>query len=571
MSDYYDGRSSSNPTVKQEYTVNVPYGYEKLENEYEYFEVYENKESIELGFAYENYIISSNAGKAKDPTYYETMYSNMAIVDDVNKELYKDDYQEKVGNNLMLFNEKNTWSINNLYSRLSTHDLKKEITMREDFSEDQKTRTTFEVSNHSELFNILMSEQYGKYGQIMHGRWQDMHMFGDEITLTPLRENKKIAPNATKENPANVIVEMKMGPQCMISLYGENDKLLTQDCHQYHHYSMGGYSENKYERSFYVTEEVKKVVIEFISDAKVADPYYYGDFNLNNINITYSYFDRFKEDWSFAKEHQLENVQHSVNGFKFDTDYDKSKIVCLNVPYGEGWKLMMDDKELDMIALNGGFIGFFAPYGEHSYSLDYSTPYIDQGIKLTIGGIGIGLLTFVGYNFNYCLLVSKSTVLSTRFFKKKEDDEKPNGDNPNEVNEEVETIEIDEKEVKVKKYTKITSLVLISLFAIIINLLIMNIFKFDLEIINFIGLVLAYALSSVMAYFASWFFRYLEINKESIIKYLKISGVGLGIEIIIYLILTILKIYLKFKYLVCSLLVVPILYLVYQKILKKYL
>lgn len=571
MSDYYDGRSSSNPTVKQEYTVNVPYGYEKLENEYEYFEVYENKESIELGFAYENYITSSNAGKAKDPTYYETMYSNMAIVDDVNKELYKDDYQEKVGNNLMLFNEKNTWSINNLYSRLSTHDLKKEITMREDFSEDQKTRTTFEVSNHSELVNILMSEQYGKYGQIMHGRWQDMHMFGDEITLTPLRENKKIAPNATKENPANVIVEMKMGPQCMISLYGENDKLLTQDCHQYHHYSMGGYSENKYERSFYITEEVKKVVIEFISDAKVADPYYYGDFNLNNINITYSYFDRFKEDWSFAKEHQLENVQHSVNGFKFDTNYDKSKIVCLNVPYGEGWKLMMDDKELDMIALNGGFIGFFAPYGEHSYSLDYSTPYIDQGIKLTIGGIGIGLLTFVGYNFNYCLLVSKSTVLSTRFFKKKEDDEKPNGDNPNEVNEEVETIEIDEKEVKVKKYTKITSLVLISLFAIIINLLIMSIFKFDLEIINFIGLVLAYALSSVMAYFASWFFRYLEINKESIIKYLKISGVGLGIEIIIYLILTILKIYLKFKYLVCSLLVVPILYLVYQKILKKYL
>ena len=576
--EFYNGKNSKNPENIQTYQVNIPYGYKKLDNEYENFDVYENLNHIELGIAYENYIDYDYARPSIKPTYFETMYSNMAIIDQVNEEIYKDNYQEVVANKLTSFNHKTTWE-SNLYETISTAQMKKEVTFREDLSEDQKTRVTVEVDNHQQLKSLLNTDQYNQYGCIMHGRWQDMNMFGDEITLTCNNTfNKRIASDATVDNPANIIVKMRMGPQCMISLYGENDKLLTQDCHQYHTYGMDHYAENKQERSFYVTEEVKKVVIEFISDAIVDGVDGNGnaikDFNLGDITISYSYYDKFKADWKFAQDNKLLNVEHSLNGFKFDTNYDKQKIICTTVPYGEGWTLKMDGEKLDMIALNGGFIGFFAPSGYHSYTLDYSTPYIDTGLKLTAIGGGLGLLTFVGYNFNYCLLTAKSTILSTRFFKKKKEDEDNSSEEPieNDISSESEEeIIINEKENKVQKYTNVTILVLMSIVSLIVNFLIINLFKFNLEIINIIGLLVGYIASGAIAYSMSYLFNLIEFNKDSIVKYSKIILTGFIIELIIYLLLTILGIYLSFKYLVCSLLVIPILYWIYNKLLKNHL
>ena len=95
-------------------------------------------------------------------------------------------------------------------------------------------RETFTVNNHNDLVNKIRNG-YGQYGTMMHGRWVENGYFGDEITLT---SNVSIAKDATKENPANIILNMQMGPQCLVSLYGANDKLLTQDCHMYHNYSI---------------------------------------------------------------------------------------------------------------------------------------------------------------------------------------------------------------------------------------------------------------------------------------------------------------------------------------------
>ena len=70
------------------------------------------------------------------------------------------------------------------------------------------------------------------------------------------------------------------------------------------------------------------------------------------------YYDEFKQDWSFAKENQLLNVENTMNSFSFDTNYAAQKIICLNVPYDQGWTLTVDDEETDIIMMNGGFIGF---------------------------------------------------------------------------------------------------------------------------------------------------------------------------------------------------------------------
>ena len=280
-----------------------------------------------------------------------------------------DNYKEVVEDKLTNFNKNNNWY--NPYSYIGNSSLVKTVSMRNDFSSDPSTRETFIVNNHSDLVNKIRNS-YGQYGTMMHGRWGEQGYFGDEITLT---SNVSIAKDASKENPANIILNMQMGPQCLVSLYGANDKLLTQDTHMYHNYSISTkWYERKMERSYYVTEEVKKIVIEFIHDANIDTNMSNSMFDLNDINIRYRYYNDYLNDWSFSLNNKLENIENTTNSFSFETNYESQKIVCLNIPYDQGWSLTVDDEEVDIITMNGGFIGFIAKSGNHKYFLNYVTP-----------------------------------------------------------------------------------------------------------------------------------------------------------------------------------------------------
>ena len=527
----YEG---STPFIgKQSYEVNVPFGYKKLDTNYTNFDIYENTNYIELGFAYDNYIYLSHA--YYESSYYETLYSNMAIIDDSNSERYLENYQEVVEDKLTHFNKMTKWT--NVYKTINNSSLTKTVSMRNDFSNDPTTRETFVVSNHNDLVNKIRNG-YGQYGTMMHGRWVENGYFGDEITLT---SNVSIAKDATKENPANIILNMQMGPQCVVSLYGANDKLLTQDAHMYHNYSISTkYYERKMERSYYVTEEVKKIVVEFIHDAVIDTNMGNSMFNLDDVNVRYRYYNDYLNDWSFALNHKLENVESTTNSFSFETNYESQKIVCLNIPYDQGWTLTCDDEEVDIITMNGGFIGFIAKSGNHKYFLNYVTPGMNTGLMITLGGVGMGAV--IGFIFNYkaCLSVAKGVITNNILYKKKEEDEE----------------EIPSKTINV----------LISLVSLIPAILLSNLFTNN--ILSVTSFILGYIALSGVSYLLNIFFKRLTLNKESLIKFSKVYAVGLGISLVIYGILSILRIYVRFKSLVSYILMMPILYLVNKYILK---
>jgi len=549
---------------KQEYRVNVPFGYEKLDTNYENFEIYENKEMIELGFAYENY--TPDMGTGNGATYYETLYSNRVIIDDVNKTIYGDDYEEKVEDKLMFFTKQNYWS--DPYDYVYNSSLTKHVTMRNDFSSDPLTRQMFEVSNHNDMVNKIQAN-YGQYGSMMHGRWVEQGYFGDEIILT---SNKPIAKDASKENPANIILTLQMGPQCLVSLYGANDKLLTQDCHMYHNYSISpSIVERKMERSYYVEEEVKKIVIEFIGDTYVNLYNTWNDkwnsmFILDDIDVGYRYFNEFKEDWAHAKEYKLENITNTLNSFSFETNYENQQLVCLNVPYADGFTLTMDEEKVDMIVMNGGFIGFVAPSGNHSYYLNYVTPNITSGIKISLLGGAIGLVTFVGYNSHYCLALSKSVFNASIFSKKKKEED---------VEESLEEEKVDTetpkklKKVEIKEETTNRAIrVILSIITFIVSILLTRLFKSS-DILGAVGVTLAVVITSALAYVFSYLFRMTNLNKESMIRYLKISVFYLLIALLSYVLLTVIRVYISYRFIVCFAISLPIFYLVYKYILKE--
>ncbi len=73
-----------------------------------------------------------------------------------------------------------------------------------------------------------------------------------------------------------------------------------------------------------------------------------------------------------------------ANELQIDVDLDTSKIVCVAVPYGSGWKAEIDGKSVNTYRMNDMFIGVEVPQGEHLIRLSYVTPGIRLGIGVTI-------------------------------------------------------------------------------------------------------------------------------------------------------------------------------------------
>ena len=265
-------------------------------------------------------------------------------------------------------------------------------------------------------------------------------------------------------------------------------------------------------------------------------------FDLNDINIRYRYYNDYLKDWSFSLNNKLENIENTTNSFSFETNYESQKIVCLNVPYDKGWTLTVDGEKVDIITMNGGFIGFIAKSGNHNYILNYVTPGMDTGVLISLGGIGLGLVVGFIFNFRYCINITKGVITNSILYKKKEEDE-----------EEVPNKTID---------------VLTGLISLIGALLISNLFtSLSNSFIHLLGFILGYIALTGISYLISILFKRSSFKKDDLIKYSKKYLVGLGIALVLYGFFSILRIYVSYKYLVSYILMMPILYFVNKKIL----
>ena len=100
------------------------------------------------------------------------------------------------------------------------------------------------------------------------------------------------------------------------------------------------------------------------------------------------------------QENSLKDVKTDVNTFRFKTRYDRSRLVVTQLGYDLGWgvEARLPDgskKKCQMVRLDGGLVGFVAPYAldennaplDITYEMRYVTPYLNLGIGLWVVGI----------------------------------------------------------------------------------------------------------------------------------------------------------------------------------------
>ena len=120
-----------------------------------------------------------------------------------------------------------------------------------------------------------------------------------------------------------------------------------------------------------------------------------GEYKIGNIEfyiMTYSNlkdiksnFDEFVFDKNITKADHIEgNINVTNNGY-----------FILNIPYDNGFEILIDGNKVKYELVNKSFIGFEIDKGNHHIEINYHSPYVDVSKMLSL--VGFGLLILVIY------------------------------------------------------------------------------------------------------------------------------------------------------------------------------
>ena len=122
-----------------------------------------------------------------------------------------------------------------------------------------------------------------------------------------------------------------------------------------------------------------------------------GTYYFDEIEVVEQSFEGYEDKINALRENRLKNVKIGTNRITGDITLDNEKLLCLNIPYSEGWKLKVDGKESSLKKVNYMNSGVILKAGKHKIEFSYCTPGVKVGLILTIAGILILLIIIIAY------------------------------------------------------------------------------------------------------------------------------------------------------------------------------
>ena len=75
-----------------------------------------------------------------------------------------------------------------------------------------------------------------------------------------------------------------------------------------------------------------------------------------------------------------------------DIKVSKDGYLVTSIPYDVGFKMYIDDTEVEVTKVNKAFIGAKISKGEHNIKITYHSPWLNYGLITS----GLGLLSLIG-------------------------------------------------------------------------------------------------------------------------------------------------------------------------------
>jgi uncharacterized membrane protein YfhO len=92
------------------------------------------------------------------------------------------------------------------------------------------------------------------------------------------------------------------------------------------------------------------------------------------------------------------NEPINKNEVKAHINLPSSKLIFISIPYSKGWDAFLNGKQVNILKANIAFMAIPAEAGEYELKLKYRTPYLLEGLSITIISL---IIVYILYYFKY--------------------------------------------------------------------------------------------------------------------------------------------------------------------------
>lgn len=126
-----------------------------------------------------------------------------------------------------------------------------------------------------------------------------------------------------------------------------------------------------------------------------------GEYTFEKLSVICQPVDSFESQVNALKRDTMENVEFDANRIAGTIDLGETKLLCLSLPYSQGWTAYVDGEKTELIQTNVMYSGLKVEAGSHTIELVYCTPYLKAGVLISIlSAAGVILLAVFQRKFH---------------------------------------------------------------------------------------------------------------------------------------------------------------------------
>ncbi len=105
--------------------------------------------------------------------------------------------------------------------------------------------------------------------------------------------------------------------------------------------------------------------------------------------------ERLSIDCEILRNNSVSTFKTDNKGFTATISREKESLLFFSIPYDEGWSATVNGEKVEIEKVNKGFMAVVVPKGDSTIRFDYNTPYLIEGIGITVIGVSFFLIYFL--------------------------------------------------------------------------------------------------------------------------------------------------------------------------------
>ena len=117
-----------------------------------------------------------------------------------------------------------------------------------------------------------------------------------------------------------------------------------------------------------------------------------GFYSFDEVQVICQPMNQYVNQVAKLAEDPVEDINIDCNTVTAHTTLSKDKILCIAIPYSDGWSAKVNGEPVEVLEGNGMYMALPLKTGENEIELNYETPGIRSGIAISLLSLGILIL-----------------------------------------------------------------------------------------------------------------------------------------------------------------------------------